>query len=195
MSSNYKKILAVVLSAVMLLAMTGVAYATLDGDLLGNGDADEETTEIESIIDEDTTAEEESVIVVPTTEEVESVLDDEETTAAEEESEVEDTTAAEEKKGYLLGDVNLDGAVRANDARLALRLAADLPIEYTDEMDIRLKAADYNRNGLVRANDARFILRVAADLDVVFGAETDPEAGTTAVYGYAECLEWTFYAD
>ncbi|MFC1715522.1 cohesin domain-containing protein [Candidatus Poribacteria bacterium] len=58
----------------------------------------------------------------------------------------------------IKGDVNSDGAVRSNDATLALRIAALLitPTEY------QFWAADMNDDGAVRANDATLILRTAA---------------------------------
>lgn len=62
-----------------------------------------------------------------------------------------------------LGDVNGDGKLRADDARLALRAAAKLsPIEKTD---VAFAYADVNGDGFIRADDARKILRVSADLD------------------------------
>ena len=62
---------------------------------------------------------------------------------------------------FLLGDVNGDGLVKANDARTALRAAAKL-----EELDERaLKAADIDGNGKVSAAEARKILRFAAKLD------------------------------
>lgn len=61
---------------------------------------------------------------------------------------------------FLLGDVNHDGFVRAEDARLTLRFAAGLSVPDTFDKDL----ADYNSDGDVRANDARNILRLAAGL-------------------------------
>lgn len=60
----------------------------------------------------------------------------------------------------MKGDVNSDGAVRSNDATMALRIAAQLmiPTEYQHW------AADMDDDGQVRANDATLILRVAAGL-------------------------------
>ncbi|MFC1712565.1 cohesin domain-containing protein [Candidatus Poribacteria bacterium] len=60
----------------------------------------------------------------------------------------------------IKGDVNNDGAVRSNDATLALRIAAQLmiPTEYEHW------AADMNDDGVVRANDATLILRTATGL-------------------------------
>jgi hypothetical protein len=62
--------------------------------------------------------------------------------------------------GGLKGDVNNDGAIRSNDATLALRIAAGLmvPDEY------QKWAADMNGDGVVRSNDATLILRKAAGL-------------------------------
>ena len=152
MTSNFKKVLAVVVSALLLVSMTCVAFAVMDDDTLD--------------------------IAV-------AAVADEETTYGEE------TTAAEvEKDLYLLGDIDLNGIVKANDARLALRLAADLSINYDDQMDLRLFLADYNKNGSLKANDARFILRVAADLPVSFGFETFGEDGVTAIYTADECTGW-----
>ena len=61
------------------------------------------------------------------------------------------------------GDINGDGQIRANDARLVLRYSADLD-SLTDE---QLVLADVNGDGVVRASDARKILRVAAELDSI----------------------------
>ena len=62
---------------------------------------------------------------------------------------------------FILGDVNGDGLVKANDARTALRAAAKL-----EELDEKaLKAADIDGNGKVTAAEARKILRFAAKLD------------------------------
>ena len=66
---------------------------------------------------------------------------------------------------FLLGDVNGDGHVKANDARTALRAAAKL-----QELDEKaLKAADLDGNGKVTAAEARKILRFAAKLDKELG--------------------------
>ncbi len=62
---------------------------------------------------------------------------------------------------FTLGDVNGDGAVKAADARLALRYSAKLE-ELSEE---QLGAADVDNSGKVTASDARKILRVAASLD------------------------------
>ncbi len=60
-----------------------------------------------------------------------------------------------------IGDVNLDGVVRAADARLALRAAANLEKLSEDAF----LAADVDFDKKVTAKDARKILRVSAGLD------------------------------
>ena len=61
---------------------------------------------------------------------------------------------------FTTGDINGDGAVKAADARLALRYSARLE-ELSEE---QLKAADVDKSGTVNAADARKILREAAKL-------------------------------
>ena len=65
------------------------------------------------------------------------------------------------EKSFQIGDVNMDGKIRANDARLALRHSAEI-IVLSDE---QLKYADFNGDGVVKSSDARHILRVAAELE------------------------------
>ncbi len=69
--------------------------------------------------------------------------------------------ASEELPQYILGDVNSDGNVNAADARLALRISAELDTP----TDIQNKAADVDLNGTVNASDARLILRYSAGLE------------------------------
>ncbi len=65
---------------------------------------------------------------------------------------------------YAVGDVDGNGQVLANDARLALRASAKL-----ETLDVRqTKAADVDGNGQVLANDARQILRYSAKLQHEF---------------------------
>ncbi len=63
---------------------------------------------------------------------------------------------------YRLGDVNFDGEITAADARLALRIAAQLE---PDATDVQRFVADVTGDGKVEAKDARRILRVSAQLD------------------------------
>lgn len=65
---------------------------------------------------------------------------------------------------YTPGDVNADGQVLANDARLALRASAKLEVL----TDAQILAADVNEDGQVLANDARQILRYSAQLQREF---------------------------
>lgn len=61
---------------------------------------------------------------------------------------------------YVSGDVDSDGKVRANDARLALRASAKL-----EKLEgSAFEAADVNNDGRITANDARSILRYSAKL-------------------------------
>ena len=62
---------------------------------------------------------------------------------------------------FTLGDVDMDGKIKAVDARLALRAAARL--EALPENSQKL--ADMDADGKVKAGDARVILRIAARLD------------------------------
>lgn len=59
------------------------------------------------------------------------------------------------------GDVNGDGRVNAADARLALRISAQLDTP----TEAQLIASDVNGDGRVNASDARKILRVSANLE------------------------------
>ncbi len=61
----------------------------------------------------------------------------------------------------LQGDINGDGKVNAADARLALRIAAQLDAS----TDAIIAVADINGDGKITAADARAILRKAAQLD------------------------------
>ncbi len=61
----------------------------------------------------------------------------------------------------IVGDVNYDGKLTASDARLALRMAANLE-ETTDYV---LYVADFDDNGKITAAEARKILRVSARID------------------------------
>lgn len=60
----------------------------------------------------------------------------------------------------LLGDVNGDGTVKANDARLILRFASKLQ-KFSRE---QFQFADIDSDGKVSASDARFALRMSARL-------------------------------
>lgn len=62
---------------------------------------------------------------------------------------------------YIFGDLDNDGFVRANDARIVLRYSAGL-ISFDK---IQLAKADINSDGAVKAGDARILLRWSAKLE------------------------------
>lgn len=66
-----------------------------------------------------------------------------------------------EDKTYCIGDLNGDGKVVANDARLALRISAQIETA-TEQQTV---SGDINKNGKIDASDARMILRAAASLE------------------------------
>ena len=71
---------------------------------------------------------------------------------------IESTT---EVSTVILGDINGDGIIKANDARKVLRFSAELETP----TDAEFQAADVNKDGQIRANDARKILRASAQLE------------------------------
>jgi len=64
---------------------------------------------------------------------------------------------------YMLGDVDMNGEIKAADARLALR--ASVGLETLSE--IQKKAADVDKNGEIKAADARLILRASVGLETL----------------------------
>ncbi|MBR0509077.1 MAG: dockerin type I repeat-containing protein [Clostridia bacterium] len=71
------------------------------------------------------------------------------------------------------GDVNADGSVGADDARLALRRSVDL--ETFEPGSDAFTAADFDGDGTVSAMDARSILRVSVNLPVTEGLRRPTE--------------------
>jgi|LSQX01.2.fsa_nt_gb hypothetical protein len=71
----------------------------------------------------------------------------------------------EATKGFIKGDVNFDGSVKATDARLALRIA--LGLEETNPAI--LEVGDLDGDGKITTQEARKILRVALGLDTFEG--------------------------
>ena len=65
---------------------------------------------------------------------------------------------------YILGDVDMNGEVKAADARLALRASVGLEPDLTAS---QLKAADADKNGEIKAADARLILRASVGLETL----------------------------
>lgn len=71
-------------------------------------------------------------------------------------------------KTYTIGDVDNNGIVDVNDARLALRAAVKLEDEgydFKNKESREFKAADADKNGEIKVDDARKILRVAVKLE------------------------------
>ena len=64
---------------------------------------------------------------------------------------------------YVLGDVDEDGAIKAGDARLALRASVNLE-KLTAK---QFKAADADKDGAIKAGDARLILRASVGLETL----------------------------
>ena len=64
---------------------------------------------------------------------------------------------------YLLGDVDLNGEVKAADARLALRASVGLETLSATQQ----KAADVDKSGEIKAADARLILRASVGLETL----------------------------
>lgn len=75
---------------------------------------------------------------------------------------IDDTNPpVEPGENYIIGDVDGNGTITANDARIALRIAANLD----KHSYVEFKAADVDLSGKVTASDARKILRVSAKLE------------------------------
>ena len=69
------------------------------------------------------------------------------------------------KAAYILGDVDNDGEIKSQDARLALRAAVGL--EAFEEGTPEFLAADVTKDGEIKSDDARLILRVAVNLETL----------------------------
>ena len=90
------------------------------------------------------------------------------------------------------GDVDGDGDVTAEDARLALRASADLE----KLNDTAFLAADINKDSRITADEARIILRVSAKLEMT------PSSGYYDLYGQLDklfstdvCCGWYYSPD
>ena len=94
--------------------------------------------------------------------EPESVSEEISEEASEEVSEdvSDETTTEKEEPTYVYGDVNGDGEVTAADARMILRVSAQLDT-FNAAQTI---AADVVKDGKILANDARRVLRLSAQL-------------------------------
>ena len=87
---------------------------------------------------------------------------------------ISEEVSSDTARVYTLGDVNGDGYIHADDARLALRASARLETL----SDAQLIAADVNGDGKLFANDARQILRVSAKLQAGFEKAPSEEASS-----------------
>ena len=65
---------------------------------------------------------------------------------------------------YTPGDANGDGKVNAADARIVLRISAQL--EKVDKYSQPFEAFDVNGDGKINASDARKVLRISAKLEI-----------------------------
>ena len=72
-------------------------------------------------------------------------------------------TRSVEKLSFIVGDVNGDGKITAADARLALRISANL--DTLETVGTTLEAVDINLDKKITAADARTILRKSAHLE------------------------------
>ena len=70
---------------------------------------------------------------------------------------------AKPQTAFVLGDVNGDNQITAEDARLALRLSAGL--ETLEKLNVTVAVVDYNKDNQITAEDARRILRKSAGLE------------------------------
>jgi hypothetical protein len=165
------------------------AFRSLDEETTEEETTEEETTEEETTEEETTeeeTTEEETTEEEPTEETTEEPTEEtteepteeptEETT--EEETTEEETTEPETNEitytVILMGDIDGDGKIEAEDARLVLRYVAKL-----DTLDdLQLLAANLNGDTKILADDARLILRIVALLDELVKPEPTTEEPT-----------------
>ena len=83
--------------------------------------------------------------------------------AAEENDYILTVLPCESCKKYLIGDVNGDGRITAVDARIVLRISAQL--EKVENYDMPFEVFDIIRDERITAADARKILRISAQLE------------------------------
>ena len=162
MNKKSVKLLSLMLSAVMLVVAVpmGVMAASKSGSSVAEGLSSTESAsdEVESTTAEPTTKDE--------AESTTGSVDPDEPT-----SEVKPTQPAEEESSEsasepvygLMGDLDGDGKVTAEDARTALRIAARLENPTKKQLEV----GDLNKDGKITAKEARAILRYAANLDKV----------------------------
>lgn len=167
MNKKSVKLLSLMLSAMMMIvaipmgvmAEFGGSAEEISSDL--NAGKREVVSEAES---QSGSEEESSSAVVPTTK------GDDETTAPTTEPASNEPTSKEEEsserhtdKYLIMGDLDGNGKVTAEDARIALRIAARLQ----NATKYQMQVGDLNKDGKITAGEARLILRFAAKLDAV----------------------------
>ncbi len=167
MNKKSVKLLSLMLSAMMMIvaipmgvmAEFGGSAEEISSDL--NAGKREVVSEAES---QSGSEEESSNAVVPTTK------GDDETTAPTTEPASNEPTSKEEEsserhtdKYLIMGDLDGNGKVTAEDARIALRIAARLQ----NATKYQMQVGDLNKDGKITAGEARLILRFAAKLDAV----------------------------
>lgn len=177
MNKKSVKLLSLMLSAMMMIvaipmgvmAEFGGSAEEISSDL--NAGKREVVSEAESQSGkEDVSEEESSSAVVPTTK------GDDETTAPTTEpasatepasnepaSKEEESSERHTDKYLIMGDLDGNGKVTAEDARIALRIAARLQ----NATKYQMQVGDLNKDGKITAGEARLILRFAAKLDAV----------------------------
>ena len=167
MNKKSVKLLSLMLSAMMMIvaipmgvmAEFGGSAEEISSDL--NAGKREVVSEAES---QSGSEEESSSAVVPTTK------GDDETAAPTTEPASNEPTSKEEEsserhtdKYLIMGDLDGNGKVTAEDARIALRIAARLQ----NATKYQMQVGDLNKDGKITAGEARLILRFAAKLDAV----------------------------
>ena len=167
MNKKSVKLLSLMLSAMMMIvaipmgvmAEFGGSAEEISSDL--NAGKREVVSEAES---QSGSEEESSNAVVPTTK------GDDETTAPTTEPASNEPTSKEEEsserhtdKYLIMGDLDGNGKVTAEDARIALRIAARLQ----NATKYQMQVGDLNKDGKITAGEARLILRFVAKLDAV----------------------------
>ncbi len=167
MNKKSVKLLSLMLSAMMMIvaipmgvmAEFGGSAEEISSDL--NAGKREVVSEAES---QSGSEEESSSAVVPTTK------GDDETTAPTTEPASNEPTSKEEEsserhtdKYLIMGDLDGNGKVTAEDARIALRIAARLQ----NATKYQMQVGDLNKDGKITAGEARLILRFVAKLDAV----------------------------
>ena len=173
MNKKSVKLLSLMLSAMMMIvaipmgvmAEFGGSAEEISSDL--NAGKREVVSEAES---QSGSEEESSNAVVPTTKGDDETTapttepaSGDETTSNEPTSKEEESSERHTDKYLIMGDLDGNGKVTAEDARIALRIAARLQ----NATKYQMQVGDLNKDGKITAGEARLILRFVAKLDTV----------------------------